>query len=262
MSVAVRNEILARLDPSQFGTLKSNLRVTPLSQGAILQEKGLREDCVHFIEHGLVSNMIQDQGGGALEVTAVGRSGLIGVSVLLGADVASQRSVVLLQGSALSISSDALSNILRRRSDIHDRLLTYVHDLIVQKSQMILCNVRHGIEARLARWLLRTDLETRSSMIPMTHRRLAGVLGVRRSGVSDALAHFEAIGAVALERGNLRLVDCGLLERRACECHKLVGEVFHQTRHRFEHRIAIEQQGGGRARQMEIPSLRSNSGIH
>ena len=96
------------------------------------------------------------------------------------------------------------------------------HFLLIQNSQYALCNARHELEARVARWLLLTCDRLDGNTIPITHDQLSMMLGVRRAGITETLAALEAKGALKRARGEVEIVDRGILETRACECYRAV----------------------------------------
>lgn len=96
--------------------------------------------------------------------------------------------------------------------------------LMTQTAQVSLCNTKHGIESRLARWLLLAYDRVAGGEIPVTHDVLSMVLGVRRAGVTDAIASFEAEGIVTKERGLIRIIDREGLRGKSCECYDIIDE--------------------------------------
>jgi hypothetical protein len=52
------------------------------------------------------------------------------------------------------------------------------------------------------------------------------MLGVRRAGITEALASLERDGAVRREHGSVEIADRAVLERRACECYGIIAGEF------------------------------------
>jgi CRP-like cAMP-binding protein len=235
----VQNHFLATMPPADFDELRPFLRMVELKRHAVIHETGKPVDAVYFVESGLASRVARTQADGPVEVAMVGRSGLIGLSVVLGTMVALHRTVVHIPGLALRISAADLQTIMTKNPAIRDHLLRYVQLLMSQKAQVALCNAKHEIDKRLARWLLLAHDRVSSSQLPVTHDLLAMMLGVRRAGVSEALAVLESEGVVAKSRGALRIVDHDALKARACECYKIIEERFSWQRAmtHYEHRL-------------------------
>ena len=236
----VRNAILATLPPELFDKLRPFLKVVELRRRSVINEANRPVDAVYFIESGVISRVARTQEDGSVEVAMVGRFGFIGVSVLLGTMTALHRTVVQIPGQALRISAGDLQAVTAEHPAIKDRMLRYVQLLMNQKGQVSLCNAKHEIEKRLARWLLLAHERVDGAELPVTHELLATMLGVRRPGVTEALAELEKQGIVTRARGVLRVVDPDALKSRVCECYRLIQERFAAQRSlpHFEHRLS------------------------
>lgn len=223
--VSVKNRVLANLSLEDLGTLSPYLQRVEIRARSILQEASKRVEHVHFIEHGLVSRV---SGGRtcSMETAMVGRFGYTGIAVVLGATVASQRSVVRLSGTALRIRSDDLSRILQDRPQIRIEMLRYIQALVTQNAQGVLCAAKHEVDQRLARWLLLASDRMQGDALTVTHDLLAIIMGVRRAGITNALLRFEADGVLKKTRGAVQLTNRTALEQRACDCYGIVRDAY------------------------------------
>jgi CRP-like cAMP-binding protein len=224
---AVRNLLLATLPDAEFARLRPHLKPVRLRRNEILHDAFSCPQLVYFIESGIVSRVVRTaRDGGTVEVASVGHCGFVGVCVVLGTMQALQRTVVLVPGTALTIEAERLRLILSERPAIKEHLLKYVQTLMALKAQIALCNAKHEIPERVARWLLLARELSNNHVLPVTHGLIANALGVRRPGVSHALADMEAAGLIACARGSLRIRDAAQLQQRACECHLAVQDRF------------------------------------
>lgn len=241
-SGVVQNHFLATLPPAEFDQLRPFLKVVELRRHAVINETNKVVDAVYFVESGLVSRVARTQADGTVEVAMVGRSGLIGLAVVLGTMVALHRTVVQIPGLALRISATDLQAVMAQTPSIRDHLLRYVQLLMSQKAQVALCNAKHEIDKRLARWLLLAQDRVAGNQLPITHDLLAMMLGVRRAGVSEALAMLEDRGIVAKSRGALKIVSREALKAHACECYKIIDDRFSWQRamKHYEHRLEAD----------------------
>jgi CRP-like cAMP-binding protein len=221
----VRNRILASLSNDDFDALCPFLDLVELKPRTILQEANKRADYLHFIESGIVSRVARSNEA-FVETAIVGRFGFVGVSVVLGEGISFDRSIVQIPGTALRIRAQDIVELMHSRPHIRERLLQYVQSLMRQNSQSVLCGIRHELEPRLARWLLLAADRLEDDILPITHDGLAALLGVRRAGVTVALAQFETEGLVRKTRGSLQVVDRARLELRSCECHRVINNGF------------------------------------
>jgi CRP-like cAMP-binding protein len=224
----VKNRILAQLPPDDLLALQPMLRPIDFRGRTVLQEANRRVEYVHFIEDGLVSQVAGTRSD-FVETAMVGVFGYVGVPLVLGNPIASQRSIASMPGSALRISAADLTTVLASRPHIREHLLRYVQALIAQNTQSVLCAARHEINQRLARWLLLANDRIQSDVLYITHELLAASLGVRRASITNALLQFEAEGLVQKTRGAVRVIDRPGLESRACDCYSVVRDAYAWT---------------------------------
>jgi len=146
---------------------------------------------------------------------------LIGVSALLGGKVSAQHIVIQLPGTAHRITAAACKAVFERNARVRHVLLRFVEDLLNLSSQTAACNRLHQVEQRTARWLLMSSDRTDSNVLRLTQEFLAAMLGVRRSGISEAAAELQRSGLIRYRRGEITIVDRPGLEKTACECYRL-----------------------------------------
>jgi len=109
-----------------------------------------------------------------------------------------------------------------RRGSMQRVLLGYVQALITQISQTAVCNRHHLLEQQVCRWLLMTLDRIPSGELVMTQELLAGVLGVRREGITQAAGKLQHAGYIRYRRGHLTVLDRPGLDTHACECYSVV----------------------------------------
>jgi hypothetical protein len=77
-----------------------------------------------------------------------------------------------------------------------------------------------------------------SNDLVMTQELIAGMLGVRREGVTEAAGKLRDIGAISYRRGHITVLDRRLLNTQVCECYAVVKAEFSRllsdVRHRQE----------------------------
>ena len=218
----VRNRLLAAIPAFEYEQLRPFLEPVILRKRQILQESNQPMAYAYFIEHGAASLFSRTARDGAVEVGIVGRFGLVGVPVVLGTSYSPHRCLVQVAGDALRIAAADLRRILDWAPRLTGALHQYVQALLVQYSQVSLCNVRHPIHERLPRWLLTIRDRIESNEIPATHDLISQALGIRRPGVTEAMAKLEELGAVRRGRGRIFITDPIKLEHAACECYRMI----------------------------------------
>lgn len=221
----VKNRILSRLSLNDLAAMGRFLEPVALKDRMVLQEPRQPTEFIYFIESGVVSLRIVATGS-VLETALVGYRGAIGAAYLLGGHISTQQSVVLFPGHALRIRSGDLRRLMDERPQIRERLSRYVEALTMQGAQTGLCGVRHHLEKRLACWLCLACDADNSDVLPVTHDYLAYALGLRRSGITAALIHFEEQGLIRKMRGLLQVSDRGRLQQKTCSCYGLIVDAF------------------------------------
>ena len=179
----------------------------------------------------------------------IGRQGLVGVPVLLGIRQSPHRCLMEVPGEALRIASEDFRQAMDESPPLRQQLMIHVQGLLVQNEQTVLCNVRHQLEERLARWLLLAHDRLEDNTIPLTQYLLSKMLGVRRAGIAAALERLERDGAVRKRPGAVEIVDRTLIEQRTCECYRIIAEYrcpidFAAVGHASERRPRASGRGG------------------
>jgi CRP-like cAMP-binding protein len=222
----VQNRLLASISAETFNHVRPYLHRVPLRRRQILQECNRPLEYVHFIEHGVASLFARTPRDGPVAVAMIGRLGVVGISVVLGTMRSPNRCLVQVPGEALRIASQDLRQVIDICPELRQQLMNYVQALLVQNSQSVLCNIRHELSERLCRWLLLACDRLDDRRITVTHDILSMTLGVRRAGVTMALAKLEATGALHRSRGAIGVIDRGILERASCECYRIISREY------------------------------------
>jgi CRP-like cAMP-binding protein len=101
-------------------------------------------------------------------------------------------------------------------------LLRYTQALMTQMSQTAVCYRHQSIEQQLCRWLLLTLDRMPSNELVITQELVAGMLGARREGVTEAAGRLQRAGFISYRRGHISVLDRAGLEADVCECYAVV----------------------------------------
>jgi CRP-like cAMP-binding protein len=219
-SAEIKNRLLAGLPARDYARLAASLEPVHLTYGEILYEPGEAMHEVYFPSDCLVSLLTLVEGHRALEVGLVGREGMIGARLALGAATSSVRALVQGSGTAMRMNSARFLAEFRKSPALQRVLFQFTDTLMIQISQTAACNRFHIVEARLARWLLMTAERMASNQFHLTHDFLADMLGVRREGVTVAASALQQRKLISYRRGNITIIDGPGLEAACCSCYK------------------------------------------
>ena len=218
----VANSLLAALSREDYRSLLGELEPVTLTSGEVLYEPGERIRHVYFPNDGQVSLLMVMADRKALEVALVGREGMVGIPLALGAEASPVRALVQGSGSALRMKAASFHAAFGRCLPLQQELHRYAYAKLAQARQTAACNRFHQVEARLASWLLLTRDRVRSDRFHLTHEFLADTLGIRRVGVTNAASSLQRRKLIGYRRGNIRILDRKGLQAACCPCYEIV----------------------------------------
>jgi CRP-like cAMP-binding protein len=211
--------LLAALPQRDSRRFLAGCRPVELAFGEVLATAGERIDHVHFPVAAFASQTTPFNGGTSLNVGLIGDEGMVGIALVIGVDVSPLHTVV--RGGGLALRMDAV--VFRRQlagSAALLRLLNrYFYVLMGQLAQTVACTRFHLLEARLARLLLMTQDRAHSNDVHVTHEVFAGMLGMRRAGVTIAATSLQRRELITYRRGDITVLDRDGLKDIACECY-------------------------------------------
>jgi CRP-like cAMP-binding protein len=231
-----QNHLLAALPAAEFERLAAHLEAVPMALGQMLYEPGGQLQHAYFPVSAIVSLHYVLESGAAASVASVGNEGVLGVSLFMGGDTTPSSAVVQNGGQAYRLDRRVLKQEFERNGALQRLLLRYTQALLTQMSQTAVCNRHHSVEQQLCRWLLVTLDRVPSGEFSMTQELVAGMLGVRREGITEAAGRLQGEGFIRYRRGHIAVLDRAGLQTRVCECYGVVkkefGRLLSDVRHR------------------------------
>jgi CRP-like cAMP-binding protein len=216
------NQFLAHLPPEVFGRLAPYLQPVRLEQQDVLFRAEEPLKTAYFPDTAVVSFVSRLESGQALDVGLVGRDGVVGTALVPGVTSMTCEGVVLIPGAAQRITADVLRRELLANEPLYSAVGRFVQVLLARSMQMSVCNAFHEIERRCTRWLLAVDDLIEGGEIPLTHERLATMLGVRRPTVTLVMGSLQRAGLIQERRGRIVIRDRSRLEAASCECYRVM----------------------------------------
>lgn len=216
-----RNFLLNALPEDVWERLVPSLERVAMSAGQVIYELGVPVRDAYFPTSSIFSMHCLLQNGSTAQVAMIGRDGMVGVSLFLGAERSESQISVQTAGQAMRLPAHALHDEFGRGGALMQVLLRYTQFFINQVVQSAACNQHGTVEQRLCRWLLLSLDRLPDGDLSMTHESIANALGVRREGISEAAGRLQRQGAIHYHRGHIHVVDRLALERDACECYRM-----------------------------------------
>jgi CRP-like cAMP-binding protein len=217
-----QNHLLAAVPAPEYERICAGLELVEMPLGKVLSESGGRMRFVYFPTTCIVSIMYVLADGSAAEIGVVGNKGIVGISLFMGGNTTPSRAVVRGAGHAYRLDATLLQDEFNRGGALMRLLLRYTQSLITQMSQTAVCNRHHSVEQQLCRALLLTLDRTSGNSLRLTQELIAGKLGVRREGVTEAAGNLQRAGLIRYQRGHIDVLDRAGLERTVCECYGVV----------------------------------------
>lgn len=221
-----RNAILAALPDSELARLRRDLELLETPVRTQVYEPGGSISDVYFPLGSVFSMVGMADDRVVVEVATVGREGMVGLPVFLGAASTPHAAFCQVEGLTARASAHGLREVLGHDGVLHAVLNRYTQAIMVQIAQNVVCNSTHATAQRAARWLLTTRDRVGGPDFLLTQEFLGQMLGVRRPTASDIARRLQADGLIRYSRGKVTIADSAGLERTACSCYRIVKAEF------------------------------------
>jgi CRP-like cAMP-binding protein len=223
-----QNLILMALDANEHEVLAPHLEPVSLTSHLTLHEPGEPIEFGYFPKSGVISLVVTVSDGKMVEVGIVGREGFVGTPLAGGLTKTPHRALVHVAGDGYRVRASVLHEVLPMAPKLRILLTRYALVQGMQLAQTAACNRLHGLEQRLARWLLMSQDRVNSNLLIMTHERFATLLGTDRPSVSVVASWFQKQGIIEYKRGVVRVLSRRKLKETACECYEVIQEYYLQ----------------------------------
>lgn len=213
------NRLLAALPAADYQHFMERSRAAELRAGDALADRGQPFHDVYFPTEGYMSLIRTVDKRPGLEVGVVGNEGMVGAMVALDAEESANEVIVQGVGAARAMGAATFGEELTLSEPLARIVRDYLQVMMGQLGQTAACMRFHRVGARLARWLLNAHDRVAGEEIVITHEELAGLLGVRRVGVTGAASALQRQKLIRYRRGRVIILDRAGLEATACGCY-------------------------------------------
>jgi CRP-like cAMP-binding protein len=209
------NAFLDALDAADLAMIAPHIRPVRLPLGKILQDAEALVSTAYFPQGGVISLNSECH----TEAGMLGSNSLLGGWAALGSASTSLGATVVSEGLGFTVPAALLRLTAEQSPSLRRLLVKHVHALETQIHAILSCNLSHGIESRLVRWLLNFHDVSGKREWRITQAALAGFLGVQRSTLFIAAHHLKEEKILDYKHGNVQLLDLEKLQRAACGCY-------------------------------------------
>lgn len=225
-TVPATNRLLTALPSKDREQLLANCEPIELIFADVLYRAGDLIPHVYLPTGSCISLVMPIDSSAGLEVGLVGNEGMLGITLILGVDVAPFHALVQGAGPALRITAPSFLRELEQSPALQLALKRYLYVSMSQLAQTAACNRFHVLEARLARWLLMNQDRSHSDTFHITHVSLAYILGVRRVGITKAANSLQQQKLISYRRGDITILDRVGLEAASCRCYRADKKIY------------------------------------
>jgi CRP-like cAMP-binding protein len=226
LSAPRRNHLLAALPHEQWQQWREHLEFVELRLGEVLYEPGGTLTHVYFPTTAIVSLLYVMQNGESAEIAIVGSEGVVGVSLFMGGGSTSSRALVQSAGGAYRLNAQLMKQEFDRGGPVLHLLLRYTQALMTQMVQTAACNKHHSLDQQFCRWLLLSLDRLPGPDMQMSQKLIAHMLGVTLEKATDAALKLKDVGLIDYEDGWIKVLDRHSLEKRSCECYRVVKQEY------------------------------------
>jgi CRP-like cAMP-binding protein len=225
-SGTIRNRLIATLSEAEQVRLAPFFEEVDLRPKTQLCTSGQPISHAVFLHDAITSTLMDLPEGESIEVGLMGAEGFVGIDLMFGARESISTVVVQIPGRGARIKTDDLQReLLAKNPAFHALLVRYTRAFFGMVAQAGACNASHGIQQRLARWLLMVHDRLHRDRFPLTHEFIALMLGVRRASVTEAANQLRTAGAIDYDRGEVCILNRATLEQSACGCYLIVRQL-------------------------------------
>jgi CRP-like cAMP-binding protein len=221
------NHLLDALPAADSGDLERDLTIVDLRAHQSTHSIGKPITHVDFPIDAVLSVVATLKNGATVEVGTVGSESFVESEAVLHSAVSSRTSFCQVEGRVGRMSLERFDQRMET-SAVFARFMRHnVRAVLFSAQQFTVCNIKHSILQRSARWFAMTEDRVGRPQFTLMLEFLAIMLGAQPTVVSDAVAALQQTGAIEYNRGGaVTIVDRGTLDRVACECYDVCKASF------------------------------------
>jgi CRP/FNR family transcriptional regulator, cyclic AMP receptor protein len=209
--------VLEGVPPADVRAFLAMARKRSFDRAEVVFHEADAADAVHLVTKGRFALRVASPLGQSAMLAVRGPGETFGEFALLAAGTRRTVSVAALElGETLSVGREAFRGLVRRHPSLMDVLVALLAERLRYSDERILAAQFLDADARV-RWAvlgLVPVYADADGVVPLTQENLAELAGTARGTVNRVLREEQDRGAVALERGRIRVLDPDALASR------------------------------------------------
>jgi CRP-like cAMP-binding protein len=225
-SYSLGNRLLDALPVADACDLAGDLAIVTLRAKQSTQSAGARILHIDFPIDAVLSVVATLKNGETVEVGTVGSESFVELEATLGSDVASRTSFCQVEGRVGRMSIERFASRMATSDTFAWSMRRNVRAALYSSQQFAVCNLKHSVVERCARWLAMTADRVDRPQFSLSREFLAIMLGAKAAVVIDATDWLEQSGALAYRGSEVTILDPRRLHDAACECYGVSNAAF------------------------------------
>jgi len=222
----VGNRLLDAL-PADFASgLAGDVVILTLKAKQSTQSVGEIIEHVDFPIDAVLSVITTLKNGETVEVGTVGNESFVELEAALDSTLASRSSFCQVEGRVGRMDVKRFRERMAASDAFARAMRTNVRAALFSSQQFTVCNLKHTVLQRCARWLAMTADRVERPQFSLSREFLAIMLGAKAARVTEAVEQLERAGAAAYHGSDVRIINAGALHEAACECYALSKAAF------------------------------------
>lgn len=213
--VLVQTPLFLGFSPEEVETTLSYFRRRHYRKGQLVFKEGDLGDALYLVEGGLVRLFRTHLGGQERFLSLLSPGEVFGEMSLLDEAPRSASAEIVEEGELLVLFREEYQSLLRRLPRLGHNLALLLAERLRAANLFMDFMAFEEVEVRVAFALFWAYRKTGQPLLPLSHAQVAGLAGSSRESATRALHALRKRGALALERGAVRILDPRLLEEIA-----------------------------------------------
>jgi CRP-like cAMP-binding protein len=214
------NAILDELSGAELDPLRPYLHVYDEDESAVVQRCNQRIAGAYFPIDSIYSVVVELANGDAFEVGIVGRDGMVGAEILIGAMEAGRSVICQGEGRVAYLDAAKLRETLASSPALRAGAERALRRQWFISQQTVACNFAHTLEQRLGRWLLMSHDAVGRPDFPIRIEFLQMMVGAGEANIRSSLAKLVATESIAYRENTVTVRSYTDLRDTACECYE------------------------------------------